>query len=387
MLSLDMEGVTLNPVAKADSARAQSILDTLSRALLIRSPLVRLNLDRNPADPEIYLKLENLQPIGSFKVRGAAVAMLSGDQNVLMRDGVLTASAGNMGQACAIVARELGIGCTVVVPDSAPKTKLAAIARYGATIVKVPFDSWWSVIEKGLASPVISELGIGGVFVHPVCNQDVMAGHSTIGLEILEDLPDVDTVFVPYGGGGMSCGIGSVMKAARGASCKVYGCEPSTAAPLCSSFEAGERCTLFPGWQPSFVDGCGGKAVIDTMWTVVQQVLDGGKAVSPADIAAAIQLLAERNKVVAEGAGACSVAAALRVPPGGPAKKIVCVVSGGGLDTDKLIAVLAGVRTTSLGSECWRDSRFAASVGVSAVALVGVGAMLGAMLARILAAR
>ena len=218
--------------------------------------------------------------------------------------------------------------------------------------MQVTFAEWWTVIEQGPAAPIMQGMPCKtAVFVHPVCDQRVMSGNATVGLEILEDLPDVDAVIVPFGGGALACGIGSVIKEARGDKCKVYGCEPATASPLAASFlDDGkrERCAQFTEWQPSFVDGCGGKSVLRPIWPVASKVLDGGFAVELDDIADAIKLLVEKNRVVAEGAGACPVAAARRGMAKG-AKKIVCVVSGGGLDTDKLIQILSGTRIGSGG--------------------------------------
>ena len=293
-----------------------------------RIPLVRLNVDDTPGD--IYLKLENLQPIGSFKLRGAGNAMALADPDALA-DGVYTASAGNMAQGLAFVARSQGIPCGVVVPDTAPQTKLAAIERLGGRTVKVPFDTWW----KALLDHHFD--GLDGTFIHPVCDPNVIAGNGTIGLEILEDLPDVDAVVVPYGGGGLSCGISSAIKAIR-PSAKVYACEVETAAPLSASLAAGRATEI--EYTPSFVDGIGGKSLMPELWDLARRLLDGSLVMSLKDVAAALKLLIERNHVVAEGAGATSVAAALsgRASTG----KIVCVISGGNIDAAKVATILRG---------------------------------------------
>ena len=222
----------------------------------LRTPLLRLPLD--DAGPEIYLKLENLQPIGSFKLRGAGNAMARAGREALAQ-GVYTASAGNMAQGVAWNARRLGIPCSVVVPDHAPATKLAAIERLGGRVIKVPFERWWDVIVTGEFA------GLDGLFIHPVTNPDVMAGNGTIGLEILEDLPDVDAVLIPYGGGGLSCGIASALRALKPET-RLYAVEVETAAPLAASLRAGasrSRSRI----RPSFVDGIGGKSVLPAMWT------------------------------------------------------------------------------------------------------------------------
>ncbi|HYU34413.1 MAG TPA: pyridoxal-phosphate dependent enzyme [Thermoanaerobaculia bacterium] len=294
----------------------------------LRTPLVRLNVDDAPA--EIWLKLENLQPIGSFKLRGAFNAMrLAGPERLAA--GAYTASAGNMAQGVAWSARRLGVPATVVVPEHAPATKIAAIERLGGQVLRVPFERWWQTLEEA------SYPGLAGLFVHPVSDTAVMAGNGTIALEILEDLPDVDAVYVPFGGGGLSSGIASAFRALR-PEVPVYGCEVSTAAPLSASLAAGsaQACE----YQPSFVDGIGGKSLLPEMWPLVSKLLAGARVVPLEAVAAAVRLLAERNRVIAEGAGATPVAAALA--DGGGARKVVCVVSGGNIDSAKLCAILEG---------------------------------------------
>jgi threonine dehydratase len=293
----------------------------------IRTPLVRLGVD----DREIYLKLENLQPIGSFKIRGASNKMALADEAALAR-GVYTASAGNMAQGVAFCARRRRIPCSVIVPDTAPEAKRRAIARLGASIHEVPFAEWWDVLVNRGHPRFRDQL-----FVHPVSDTAVIAGNGTIGLEIAEDLPDVDAVLVPYGGGGLSTGIATALKALR-PSARVYACEPDTAAPFAASLAAGEPREI--AYTPSFVDGCGGKSVLAEMWPIARRLLDGSFATPIAEIAAAVRLLAERNRIVAEGAGATPVAAALAGRGG--AGKIVCVVSGGNIDASKLAKILEG---------------------------------------------
>jgi threonine dehydratase len=298
------------------------------KGIIVRTPLLRLNSEDAPA--EVWLKLENLQPIGSFKLRGAGNAMrLAGPEK--LRDGVYTASAGNMAQGVAWSARELGVPAAVVVPEHAPATKLAAIERLGGRVVKVPWERWWQVIEEH------SFPGLGGLFIHPVADRAVMAGNGTIALEILEDLPDVDTVLVPFGGGGLSCGIAAALAALR-PEARVFGCEVATAAPLAAALAAGSVQTI--DYQPSFVDGIGGKSLLPEMWPIVSALLAGARVVSLEEVAAAVGLLAERHRVIAEGAGATPVAAALKGIPG--ARKVVCIVSGGNLDAAKLCAILEG---------------------------------------------
>ena len=302
------------------NAAAERIADSA-----LRTPLLRLTVDDAPA--QIYLKLENLQPIGSFKLRGAgnAMALAASDE---LASGVVTASAGNMAQGVAWNARRLGIPCHVVVPDHAPETKLAAIRRLGGQIIKVPFDRWWGIIISGEYDAV------PGLFIHPVSNRDVIAGNGSIGLEILEDLPDVDAIVIPYGGGGLSSGIASAIRALKPET-RLYAVEVETAAPLSASLRAGRPVEV--DYQPSFVDGIGGKSVLPEMWALVRELLDGALLVSLDEVERAIRILAERQRVIAEGAGAAAVAAALAGRAG--AGKVVCVVSGGNIDR----AVLAGI--------------------------------------------
>ncbi len=294
----------------------------------LRTPLLPLPIDDAPA--EIYLKLENLQPIGSFKLRGAGNAMALAPSAELAK-GVVTASAGNMAQGVAWNARRLGIACRVVVPDHAPETKMRAIRRLGGEIVKVPFDRWWQIIVSGGYDE------LPGHFIHPVCNRDVIAGNGTIGLEILDDLPDVDALVIPYGGGGLSSGIASAIRA-RKPGTRIYAVEVETAAPLAASLRAGRPVEV--DYQASFVDGIGGKSVLAEMWELVSGLLYDSLLVSLDEVKQAIRLLAERQRVIAEGAGAAALAAALAGRAGGG--KVVCVVSGGNIDS----AVLAGILAT-----------------------------------------
>ncbi|HSE11798.1 MAG TPA: threonine/serine dehydratase [Rudaea sp.] len=296
----------------------------------IRTPLVRLNVPDTPA--EIYLKLENLQPIGSFKIRGAANAMAHMTPGQLAR-GVLTASAGNMAQGAAWRARELGIPCTVIAPDTAPATKIAAIERLGGRVVKVPFERWWRTFQER-AYP-----GIDATFIHAFDDPHVMAGNGTIALEILEDLSDVDAIVIPWGGGGLTCGIAAAMRALK-ADCRLFAAEVASGAPLAASLAAGSPQVV--DYRPSFVDGIGSKTVFAQMFERARMLIDGALVAGVNEVAAAVRLIAERNRVIAEGAGACPVACALSGKAGGG--KIVCIVSGGNIDLDKLCAAF-GDRT------------------------------------------
>jgi threonine dehydratase len=288
----------------------------------VRTPLVRLQYDEAPA--EIYLKLENLQPIGSFKIRGAynAVRMLPPSERTR---GVWTVSAGNAAQGVALAARKAGVRCAVLVIDTAPGTKLEAIRRLGAEIVKAPFDECWRALGERTHPAMV------GTFVHPFEDDAFIAGNATAGLEILEDLPDVTAVVAAFGGGGLSSGIASAIHA-RTRGVKVFAAEPETAAPLARSFETG-AASNFPEWKASWVDGCGGKSVFPRMWALAHHLLEGSVVSSLEEIRAAMKLVAERNHVVAEGAGACAVAAALSGRCG--RGKVVAVVSGGNIDLSR----------------------------------------------------
>jgi threonine dehydratase len=292
----------------------------------IRTPLVRLAVDDAPA--EIFLKLENLQPVGSFKIRGASNAIALGAPESLAR-GVWTASAGNMAQGVAWQARRLKLQCTVVVPDHAPRTKLAALDRLGARVVKAPFAEWFEILRTRTFP------GMEGFFVHSVSDPAVMAGNGTIGIEILEDLPDVDAIVIPFGGGGLSCGIASAVRALKPAT-RVFAAEVETAAPLAASLAAGSPRSVT--YTPSFVDGIGSPYLLPEIWPLARRLLDGSLVMPLADVAAAVRLLIERNHVVAEGAGATPVAAALAGRAGGG--RVVCVVSGGNLDPGRLAGIL-----------------------------------------------
>ncbi len=237
--------------------------DNIIAGSAIRTPLVRLNAREAPA--EIYLKLENLQPIGSFKIRGATNAMGHLSPETLSR-GVLTASAGNMAQGVAWGARELGIPCTVVAPETAPTTKIKAIERLGGRVIKVPFEEWWRAFETR------SFPGVEATFIHAFDDLNVMAGNGTIALEIMEDLPEVDAVVIPWGGGGLTCGIAAGMRALN-SKCKIYAAEVATAAPLVASLAAGTPQAV--DYQPSFVDGIGAKIVFPQMLERAQQLIDG----------------------------------------------------------------------------------------------------------------
>jgi len=287
----------------------------------IRTPLVRLNYD---APAEIYLKLECLQPIGSFKIRGAynAVRVLPDAER---QRGVWTVSAGNAAQGVALAARKAGVPCRVLMIDTAPAAKKEATRRLGAEVVDASFDECWGAFSTR------SHPAMQGAFVHPFEDDAFIAGNASCGLEILEDLPDVDAVVVAFGGGGLACGIATVMRE-RAPHVKVFAAEPETGAPLARSFAMGSAQS-FPEWQASFVDGCGGKSVLPRMWALAHHLLAGGIVASLDECRQAMRIVAERNRVIAEGAGACAVAAGLSGKAG--TGKVVCVVSGGNIDLKK----------------------------------------------------
>ncbi len=316
------------PVTTLSRHTIEAARDRL-RGMAVRTPLVSLDLPGRT----VALKLETLQPVGSFKIRGAGAAISAAPRERLTR-GVYTASAGNMAQGVAWCARALGIPCTVIAPDDAPEAKTAAVERLGGTIVRVPFPRWWQVLVER------SYPGLDGLFVHPVSDADVITGNATIGLEIMEDAPETDTVLVPFGGGGLSCGIALGLRAA-GSSARVIACEVDTAAPLAESFRVGRASAIER--RPSFVDGIGGQSVLEEMWPLASAVLDGSIVSSVAEIATAVRYLAERAHVIAEGAGAASVAAATSDAAAGRlGERVVCIVSGGNIDLPKLVTILTG---------------------------------------------
>ena len=314
----------VRPILLGDVEAAwQNVADTV-----LRTPLIRLELGTGA--PEIYLKLENLQPTNAYKIRGAAnaVAKLSAEGR---SRGVWTISAGNAGQGVAYAARKAGIPCSVVAIETAPQTKLDRMRALGASIVPVSYEQAWQAAEAHAFE------GVEGTFIHPFDNHDFIAGHGTMGLEIVEQLPEVKTLITAIGGGGLITGVGSAVKALR-PDVKVIGAEPETAAPYAYSLEQ-RAPSKFPDWQASFVDGAGGKSVTERMWQRMQPLVDGAITVSLDQTSAAMRLIAEKTRTIAEGAGALSLAAALTGQAGeGP---IVCVVSGGNIDLKKFAELVA----------------------------------------------
>lgn len=301
------------------------------RGAAVRTPLVRVDLPAcggAPRDLDIYLKLEVFQPIGAFKIRGAlnVVRQLAPEQ---LAGGVWTVSAGNAALGVAYAARQAGARCSVMVSDTAPQAKLAAIERLGAAIVMAPYDECWRTVEQHGSDRMT------GYFIHPFDDDRFIAGNGTAGLEIMEDLPDVDAVVAPIGGGGLLSGVAAAVRALNPRT-RVFAAEPETAAPLSVSLEAG-RPMSFAGWRASFVDGAGGKSVLDSMWPLVRQ-LDGSIVVSLVEVAEAIKLTAERAHVIAEGAAGCAIAAARSGRAGGG--KVVAIVSGGNIDLPRFASLV-----------------------------------------------
>ncbi len=313
---------TSSLITPADSEAARANI----QGFAVRTPLVRCNADKGP---ELYLKLENLQPIGSFKIRGAANVVAMTPRAQLQR-GLLTASAGNMAQGVAFCARRMGVPATIIAPETAPATKIQAVERMGGRVIKVPFAEWWRTFETR------SYPGVDATFIHAFDDPHVMAGNGTIGLELLEDLPDVETVVIPWGGGGLSCGIAAVLRS-RAPHVRIYAAEIETAAPLAAALAAGEPKTV--DYKPSFVDGIGSKTVFPNMFELAKRLLDGALVVTLAEAVQATKLVAERNRAIIEGAAACAVAAALSGRAG--MGKVVAVVSGGNIDLDKFAALVA----------------------------------------------
>ncbi len=295
---------------------------------IVRTPLIRLEL--GPDQPDIRLKLENLQPINAYKLRGAANAVAMLPQSERKR-GVWTISAGNAGQGVAYAARQAGVPCAVVVVETAPRSKLDRMKALGAKLVQVPYDVAWKALEER------SFPGVNGTFIHPFDDDNFIAGHGTMGLEILEDAPDTKAVIASIGGGGLITGVASAIKALK-PEIKVLGVEPETAAPAALSFEKGSP-QVFDNWKASFVDGAGGQSMFPRMWERMKPVVDGYIVVSLDNTKKAMQLMAERTRIISEGAGALPVAAALTGKAGkGP---IVAIVSGGNIDLNKFCELIA----------------------------------------------
>jgi threonine dehydratase len=314
----------VRPIALADIEAARERI----AGTVLRTPLVKLGL--GPGGPDVWLKLENLQPTNSYKIRGAAnaVAKLSPEEKAR---GVWTISAGNAGQGVAYAARAAGIPCSVVAIETAPRTKLERMRALGATIIPVSYSEAWTAAEAHEFA------GLDGTFIHPFDNHDFIAGHGVMGLEILEDCPDMRTVIAAIGGGGLITGVGSAVKALK-PDVRVLGSEPETAAPYALSLARGEP-SKFPDWEASFVDGAGGQSVTQRMWDRMQPVVDGSVTVSLDQVREAMRLMADKARVIAEGAGALALAAALSGEAGeGP---IVCVVSGGNIDLKKFASLVS----------------------------------------------
>ena len=318
----------MREIALRDIQNAAAGIYDLAR----RTPLIRLELPSDLAarldGTEIFLKLETLQPIGSFKIRGAhnVVRQMTADE---VRDGVWTVSAGNAAQGVALAARHAGIPCSVMVMDTAPRAKIDAIARLGADIVYATYDECWQTVEAHASSRMRGRL------VHPFDDDRFMAGNATIGLEILHDLPDVDAVVGSVGGGGLLSGVGAALRALR-PDVHVYAAEPETAAPLRASLDAAAP-SRFENWQASFVDGAGGRSVLPTMWPLLSRVVTDSIVVPLAEVAAAMRLVAERCRVITEGAAACAVAAALS---GRARGRVVAIASGGNIDLSKFASLV-----------------------------------------------
>jgi threonine dehydratase len=317
-LLMDVQPISLEAIRSAQERIAD---------VAVRTPLICLNVEK--ACAEIYLKLENLQPPGAFKLRGAYNAITNAEAEQLA-DGVWTVSSGNMAKAVAWCARYLDIKCTVIVLQGTSDVKINAIKKLGAQVIELPVPECLQILRT-------HHYDMKGLMVHPFSNPWVMAGNGTIGLEIMEDLPDVDAVIMPWGGGGLCCGVASAFRAVKPET-RLYACEVDTTAPLVASLQAGEPVEI--DYQPSFVEGIGAPLVFPEMWALGTQLIDGSLVVGLDEITATIRILADRNHVIAEGAGAASVAAALAGKAGNG--KIACIVSGGNISFADLITIFAG---------------------------------------------
>jgi threonine dehydratase len=317
----------LEPVRPIELSEIRAARERIAKTV-VRTPLIRLEL--GPEFPDIRLKLENLQPINAYKLRGAAnaVALLSEEER---KRGVWTISAGNAGQGVAYAARETGVPCAVVVVETAPKSKLERMKALGAKLIPVPYEVAWKALEDR------SFPGADGTFVHPFDDDNFITGHATMGLEILEDAPDTAAVIASIGGGGLITGVGSAIKALK-PEIKIFGVEPETAAPAALSFEKGSP-QAFPNWKASFVDGAGGQSMFPRMWERMKPVVDNYFIVTLEETKNAMRLMAEKARIISEGAGALPLAAALSGKAGkGP---VVAIVSGGNIDLNKFCELIA----------------------------------------------
>jgi threonine dehydratase len=316
-----------HPAVQAPTVDEISAAESRLAGLAVRTPLIRLNYPETEA--EIYLKLENLQPVGAFKIRSMGNILKSTEAGKL-RHGVYTASSGNSGFALAWLARHLGIPATIYVPETAPEGKIASIRREGAQIKVSPYADWWDIIcNHGLD-------GEQGFFVDAVCDPAAIAGNATIGLEIVHDLPGVDTIVVPFGGGGVSCGIASGVHTLK-PDTRILAAESEMSTPFRSALEAGRPVAVEN--RPGFISGIGGLSVLPEMWPLARRILDGSVVSPLSAVADAVRILFEFNRVVAEGAGATALAAALSMKTDGP---IVCVITGGNIDKAHMITILEG---------------------------------------------
>src|SRR6266513_2979076 len=320
---------TLEPVRPIKLSEICAARGRIAKTI-VRTPLIRLEL--GPEFPDIRLKLENLQPINAYKLRGAANAVAALSQ-ADRKHGVWTISAGNAGQGVAYAARAAGVPCAVVVVETAPKSKLKRMKALGAKLIPVPYEIAWKALDER------SFPRVDGTFIHPFDDDDFIAGHGTMGLEILEDAPDTAAVIASIGGGGLITGVASAIKALK-PEIKVFGVEPETAAPAALSFKKGSP-QLFENWKASFVDGAGGQSMFPRMWERMKPVVDGYIVVTLDETKSAMRLMAEKARVIAEGAGALPLAAALTGKAGkGP---IVAIVSGGNIDLKKFTELIGSI--------------------------------------------
>ena len=318
---------SLEPVRPIELAQIRAARERIANTI-VRTPLIRLQL--GPEYSDIRLKLENLQPINAYKLRGAAnaVALLSKSER---ERGVWTISAGNAGQGVAYAARAAGVPCVDVVVETAPKSKLERMKTLGAKLIPVPYEIAWKALDER------SFPGVDGTFIHPFDDDNFIAGHGTMGLEILEDAPDAAAVIASIGGGGLITGVGSAIKALK-PQVKIFGVEPETATPAALSFEKGSP-QVFPNWKASFVDGAGGQSMFPRMWERMRPVVDGCLVVTLEETKNAMRFLAEKARIISEGAGALPLAAALTGKAGkGP---VVAIVSGGNIDLKKFCELIA----------------------------------------------
>lgn len=317
--------IPVNPPSLDDIRIAEERL----KGIIVRTPLLQLDSPKETGD--ILIKPEVLQPTGSFKIRGVYnwVASLTPNE---CKKGFSTFSAGNTARSLGYVAQIYGVSCRSILPEYAPANKVEALRNLGVETLLVSFDEMikW-VFAEGWKRESYA-------FLHPWTEPKMIAGHGTIGLEIIEDLPDVQTVFVPVGGGALIAGVGGAIKELK-PSVRIVGVQTRSYPSLQASFQAGKPVWIDP--KPTICDGVAVPFVADQMYPLLRKIVDDVVTVPEEKVKAAIKQLMLKNKLIVEGAGALSIAAALEMPAEKQGKTI-CLVTGGSIGPEALSTIISG---------------------------------------------